>query len=107
MKLPRKQLKQLHSTLLDAFDPSELKQMVKFELGENLDAIAGGGNLSETVFNLIQWAERRGRIEDLIQGAVNYNPDNEALLAIRDALLGAPAVAAPASPAPPEAHLWL
>ncbi len=105
MKLTGKQLKQLHDALLSAFDRGDLQRMVRFELDENLGAIAGGGNLSETVFNLIQWAERRGRIGDIIQGAVNYNPDNHDLLAVREALLGAAPVDAPtplpAKPAPP------
>ena len=76
MKLTGKQLKQLHDALLGAFSLADLQQMVKFELDENLDAIAGGGNLSQTVFNLIQWAERRGRMENLVQGAVNQNENN-------------------------------
>ena len=90
MKLTGKQLKQLHDALLGAFSLADLQQMVTFELNENLDAIAGGGNLSQTVFNLIQWAERRGRMVDLVQGAVNQNENNAELLAVRDVLLGAP-----------------
>jgi hypothetical protein len=79
-KLTGSQPKQLHEALLSAF-PNEdtLKQMVFFELGEILDSIAGGQNLSEIVFNLIGWAEAQGRTEELIQGACKQNPGNAEL----------------------------
>ena len=67
MSLTGGQFKQLHDALLDAFDRSTLDQMVRFELNENLGAIAGGGNLSDIAFNLIQWAERRGRTQDRLR----------------------------------------
>jgi len=54
--------KQLHIVLLDAFpNNADLRRMVRFYLGENLDAIAGGSTLSETVFGLIEWAEAQGK----------------------------------------------
>ena len=107
MKLTGKQIKQLHDAMLGAFTQGELSMMVATELDENLDAIAGGNNLSEIVFNLIRWAERRGRTQELVQGAVNANPQDEALLAVQRTLYGdAPAIATPpqdpTSP-PPEA----
>ena len=50
------------ASLLDAYDEGSLRQMVRFQLDEHLDLIAGGGNLAQVVFNLIAWAERTGRI---------------------------------------------
>ena len=47
----------------------ELAMIVRLELNENLDAIAGGENLRVMVFKLVTWAESGGRIPNLIQGA--------------------------------------
>ena len=74
-KLNDSHFKQLRDALLSAFPTEDtLKQMVRFELDENLDEIAGGQNLSEKVFNLIEWAKAQGRTEELINGARNNNP---------------------------------
>jgi hypothetical protein len=53
--------------------------MVNFQLNLNLDSIASGEGLSETVFELITWIDARDRIEDLVQGARKDNPGNELL----------------------------
>jgi hypothetical protein len=49
--------------------------VVCFQLEEHLDLIAGGGNLSQVVFNLIAWAERTA----LIAKAQSSNPGNARL----------------------------
>lgn len=77
MKLSGPQLKQLQEVLLAAFiDQNSLKQMVRFGLDENLDAIAPGKtNLSEIVFDLLLWAESKGRIEELVRAASETSPN--------------------------------
>ena len=59
----------------------EPRQLVTFELGQNLEQISGLGDLNSTVFNLLTWAESRGQMAALIQGAWNTNPGNPALRA--------------------------
>ncbi|MEC4819275.1 MAG: effector-associated domain EAD1-containing protein, partial [Scytonema sp. PMC 1069.18] len=58
MELSPQQRKQLQDALIAAF-PSKpsIEQMLSHQLDENLDAIAGGGNLEEIVFNLIKTVE--------------------------------------------------
>jgi hypothetical protein len=76
------QRKQLYNALLSAFPArSDLARMVNFGLNANLDAIAGGTSLSDTVFNLIQWATAQGRLEDLINAALDANAGNPDLKA--------------------------
>ena len=41
--------------------------MVRIELNESLEAIADGANQRVVIFNLVSWAERTGRIDDLVQ----------------------------------------
>ena len=79
MKLTGQQIGLLHDALLDAFDEGELRRLVRIKLDKNLNAIAGGSNLSEIIFNLIEWAERTGRTADLIQAAASEREGNVAL----------------------------
>jgi hypothetical protein len=79
MTLRGAQILQFQEALLSAFDGPGLAQMVRIRLDEDLAAVAGGGNLSEVVFNLILWAERTGRTEELVVGASASNPQNALL----------------------------
>jgi len=88
-QLSSAQVTLLQTALLDAFDQAELTQMVKVELGENLESIAGSGVLSTIIFALIQWAERHARVGDLVRGALIQRPGNRALAALANELAGA------------------
>lgn len=80
--LDKGQRAQLHRVLLNAFPSrSELKQMVDFGLDHNLDRIASIGNLEQTIFELIKWAETHSRERALIHAAFQANPSNEQLRA--------------------------
>ncbi len=55
--------------MLAAFTPDSLRQMVLVGLDEHLDHIAGGSTFSAVMFNLIDWAQRTGRLPALLQAA--------------------------------------
>ena len=76
------------ASLLDAYDEGSLRQMVRIRLDEHLDLIAGGGNLAQVVFNLIAWAERTGRVAELIAKAQAFNPGNVRLAAFATSVPG-------------------
>ncbi|MDY6902996.1 MAG: GUN4 domain-containing protein [Cyanobacteriota bacterium] len=77
MQLSGEQRKHFHKSLLSGFpSKSKLKQMVSFELDENLDEIAMGENYSEIVFELIRWAESHGKVNDLLTAARSSNSGN-------------------------------
>jgi hypothetical protein len=81
--------KTLHIALLDAFPTRrELDRMVALEMGENLNAIASDSNLQQTVFELVGWAERQGRMTELVRGARRQNSGNRKLAEVAP-LLGA------------------
>ncbi len=83
------QFKQFHSALLSAFPTqAKLKQMVRFRLGQNLDAIATGENYSLVVFTLIKWAAAEGQLEELLTAALKENPGNLALQKFGEQMLG-------------------
>jgi hypothetical protein len=79
MPLRGAQILQFQEALLGAYDGPALAQMVRIRLDEDLPAIAGGTNLREVVFNLILWAERTSRTEELVVGASASNPQNAQL----------------------------
>lgn len=84
MKIPinlsGSQAQSLHEALLIAYpNRSSLTQMVRFKLNENLDAIADGDEQSNRIFKLIEWATAKGRLQELVEGAVDLNPNNHAM----------------------------
>ncbi len=48
--------------------------MVRYKLNQPLAAIATGDNLCVVAFNLVTWAERSGRVDELVAGAVKQMP---------------------------------
>jgi len=75
-KLTGKQFNLIHDALGSAFIESDLKFMVRVELENELEHIAIGENLSDTIFKLIQWAEREGRVQELVIAAQESRPSN-------------------------------
>ena len=73
------EIAELQTALLSAFKRSSLVVMVRTQLNADLDTIAGGDTFDIVVFELIAWAEKHGRTEDLIQGAYACNPQNPQL----------------------------
>ena len=90
MKLSGQERKKLMDAILDAYrDKGQLKMMVRIKLNENLDGITGEGNLTQVVFNLIEWAESRGELKLLVEGACEDNLGNQELQNIRKELFPA------------------
>ena len=82
MDLSGSQMKALHKALLSAFPRrGDLQRMVLFGLEENLESIAGAGPLDEVVLNLITWTRGRGRLDELVEAALEANSTNPELLA--------------------------
>ncbi|MGH2614252.1 MAG: effector-associated domain EAD1-containing protein, partial [Thermomicrobiales bacterium] len=91
--------KRLVAALLDAFDRAGFEQLARFHLNEDFEEIAGGGNLRQMAFSLVEWAASHGRLPDLVAGALAENPGNPALQAFNEeiwtrALAGDPTVLA-------------
>jgi hypothetical protein len=71
--------------LLSAFlDQESLALMVKKALGKNLNMISQGASTYEvTVDRLItSWAEANGRLQELMEGALQRNPNSPKLKAL-------------------------
>ncbi|MCP4003744.1 MAG: trypsin-like peptidase domain-containing protein [bacterium] len=86
-ELSGSQFKQLQGALVHAFSISELKRFVRFELDETLENIAVG-NREQIAFELVNWADREGKLQALINAlpsARRNNPKVRAFLARFDA----------------------
>ena len=62
------------AVLRDAYHEIGPRLVVCFQLDKHLDLIAGGGNLSQVVFNLIAWAERTGRDRGADRQGAGHQP---------------------------------
>jgi hypothetical protein len=76
VNLDKSQLGRVHEVLLRSFDRDELRIMLRLQLGEDLDTVAGDDDFRTVVFNLVTWAERTNRMGDLVAGALAANPTN-------------------------------
>ncbi|AFY56877.1 hypothetical protein Riv7116_4456 [Rivularia sp. PCC 7116] len=87
MGLAGSERKKLRQAIINAYpSKAKLKMMVSDELEENLDAIAGGENLNEIVFDLIDWAQSQGKLEELIGAAIKGNPGNQELREFQESI---------------------
>ena len=51
--------------------------MLRQEMDVNINSVAGGSNLSAVAFNLIDWAQRTGRLGELIAAADRFSNQAE------------------------------
>jgi hypothetical protein len=91
------QLQKLQAAILSGFSGPDLEQLVRFEMDERLDALVSAGPLRDVAFNLIEWAERVGRVDDLVRALGRARPNNREVQAVVAELLPPAAPAAPGS----------
>jgi hypothetical protein len=97
----------LQTALCDAYPtPGALEQFVRNRLGKNLHEVAHG-NLNERVFQLLEWAEARGGLDDLLVHAVLDSPDATRLADVVRRRLGWPPEGAIDRPAPLAIPRWI
>src|SRR5262249_27889106 len=77
-----KHRQRLAKALLDAFSSQELSEIVRVRLGRNIEALSLGTSFKQTVFDLIQAAEREGWLLDLVAQAHDARPRNTELAAL-------------------------
>jgi len=91
MNLSGQQFGQLLDALVSAFPNIEtLEVFVKRRMDENLNAIAGGSNLTAVVYKLIEWATARGRLAELVEAAYRDNSGDPKLRAFAEPYFGPP-----------------
>src|SRR5215467_1080268 len=91
-RLSPTEAKQLHQALLSGFSYQDLSHLVQFELDEALATIVPPGPLSSVAFDLVIWAEQRGRTAELIKAVKAARPNNPDIAALGQLLPKAPSV---------------
>ena len=87
MKLTGQQRQRLNSGIVDAFDNrDELGRAVRYGLNERLNLIAPSPDFEQSVFELVEWAEREGRVEELVNALRAANPGNAGLREVAEEL---------------------
>ncbi len=86
MKIPGEILKKLTDAFLDAFDRQSLAILVRETLDEQFAEIVEPGNFRAQAHDLLVWAQRTGRLEELIEAASGSVLGNEILQAACAAL---------------------
>jgi hypothetical protein len=74
--LPAGQFGALQNALLAAFNRESLRRMLRTRLDVRLDHIAGNGPFTDIVCDVIDWAEREGRVEQLVREGAAFVPEN-------------------------------
>lgn len=100
-------LEHLQRALVGAYDVGELRQALKFGMNVDLAHVTGASGLSAQVYDLITWAERNGRLDELLRVACDRRPTDPALAALRTALPGQPRPSAPVRSNLPPRHTAL
>lgn len=78
------QIRAITRALAAAFPtPDALRQLVRFHLDQDLGHIARGTTHWDDVFHLVEWAEAHGKLEALLSGAREENPESPELRALR------------------------
>jgi V8-like Glu-specific endopeptidase len=62
-------------------DTESLDMMVQFKLGVSLQQITQPGPIDWMALRVVRWAKARDRVDDLIVGALNFNPKSSLLQA--------------------------
>ncbi|NEO80133.1 effector-associated domain EAD1-containing protein [Moorena sp. SIO4G3] len=77
-------LEQIQSALLSAFpEQQKLKEMLQFKFNKNLPEIATGDNLSEIVNKVVNYFDRKNRLAEFLEKALDANGGNRELKAIK------------------------
>lgn len=92
MRLTLTQTKRLHAAIVNGFSADDLDVLTRLELNERLGNIVAPRTLPEIAIDLIDWADKHGRLEDLLRAIRQARPENTELQDIAASLL-APAPA--------------
>lgn len=69
-------VKEIRMSLLDAFTSDEMKRLIREHLDSDMETITSSKkNIDAQYSDLIAWAEQRGKIKALLQGAIADRPD--------------------------------
>jgi formylglycine-generating enzyme required for sulfatase activity len=99
MSVPGHLLNRIYEALKAAFNRAEVQRMVRTCMDQRFSAYASDGGYDDQLWSFVEWADRTGRIPDLVKCAHEFNPHNSGLAALYSELSTCPV------PPPPNAKL--
>ena len=80
MSLTGRQIRLIRDAILAAFQPGELREIIRIGMDERFETIVPTANPFRTqVFELVEWADRNGRVVELLKCVSDDRPRNAAL----------------------------
>ncbi len=80
MAFDGKQFKKIHEAMLHAFpNRDSLARLVRFNLNQDLQTIIRDTDQSTMIFELLEWADAHGNLDELLDAAIAENPGNKVL----------------------------
>src|SRR5690242_19996197 len=74
MAMPGVTFKEIQDAIIDAYEEPDLKQVLRREMNVRMDVEVPPGAFGDRVFELVQWAEQRGREVELVQVTARDRP---------------------------------
>lgn len=93
-------LERLQNAILAAFNRDELRLLLRYRLNVDFEAIVPDGNLAVQVHDLLLWANRHNRVDDLVFALLAERPNNAELQATAAAFRADKPASAEGSPNP-------
>lgn len=75
-------IESVNLALLDAYREDDLERVVRYGLDVELSSVATGRDLTAIVFRLTDWAERAGRLPELVEAVKEDRPQNDKIQAL-------------------------
>src|SRR5262245_39384203 len=82
--IPGIDFNEILTAFVDAFDSDDLEEMVRFRLDLKLRTIVAPGPDRRRIFKLLEWAEQRGLMVELIRAAYLERPNNPQIRELRN-----------------------
>lgn len=77
--IPNFPVEQICDAILDGFSPTEFRQLLHTRLDISQDKLVPPGPFSQTVFKVVEHAERAGWLRELVEATYRENPRNRTL----------------------------
>ena len=84
MDLTGKQVQRIQDAIRSGYNRESLAMALRFRMDVELNDIVANGPFAEQVFALIEWADKQGRVIELVEALHTGNADNDNLNALVD-----------------------
>jgi len=95
-RLTGPQKRQLVDAVLGAFNEGDLTMLLAFDLDVRFAVVVGGGPLEQKVFELTDWLDGHGRMDEFLAAIAKSRPRNQEIQQVVAGLGSSPGPSHPA-----------